>query len=46
MQKHLNRSERHQARIDLRMGREPFPWQPEEQGEVGGLLAVIGEQVS
>lgn len=28
MQKHFNRSERHQARIDLRMGREPFPWQP------------------
>jgi hypothetical protein len=28
MQKHFNRSERHQARIDLRMGREPYPWQP------------------
>jgi hypothetical protein len=25
MQKLLNRSERHQALIDLRMGREPFP---------------------
>jgi hypothetical protein len=31
MQKHFNRRERHQARIDLRMGREPFPWQPKSR---------------
>lgn len=31
MQKHFNRSERHQARIDLQMGREPFPWQPKSR---------------
>jgi len=31
MQKNFDRSERHQARIDLRMGREPFPWQPKSR---------------
>ena len=38
MQKHLNRSERHQARIDLRMGPGTLPVAAEEPREVGGLL--------
>lgn len=25
---HMNRRERHEVRIDLHMGREPFPYQP------------------
>ena len=28
---HFNRRERHQEWIDLRMGREPAPWQPKSR---------------
>lgn len=28
MQRYFNRKERRQVRVDLSLGREPYPWQP------------------
>lgn len=28
MQRYFNRKERRQVRVDLSVGREPYPWQP------------------
>jgi hypothetical protein len=42
MQRYFNRKERRQARVDLSVGLEPYPWPPRSRVKVGGLVEEGG----